>query len=200
MQSLPSDTDEQTVSRIVAGEIQQFEVLIKRYNQRLYRVARAILRNDADAEDAVQQAYVNAFRQLARFEGRAQFSTWLTRIVVYEALSKRRRLRTRNSERLDDGVHAHACDDVDPERHTSGAELGSLLKAAVEMLPASYRSVFVLREVDGLSTSETADRLALTEGAIKARLHRAKGLLQRVLKNQRTVGSPTAHEERIRRP
>ena len=200
MQSLPSDTDEQTVSRILAGEIQQFEVLMRRYNQRLYRVARAILRNDADAEDAVQQSYMNAFRQLGRFEGRAQFSTWLTRIVVYEALSKRRRLRTRTSERLDGGIHDHPCNDADPERHTYGAELGALLKAAVEMLPASYRSVFVLREVDGLTTSETADRLALSEGATKARLHRAKGLLQQTLKNQRTNASPDTRYERIRRP
>src|SRR5688572_19117082 len=118
MQSLPADTDEHTVTRVLAGETEAFEVLMRRYNQRLYRAARAILGSDADAEDAVQQAYVNAFRELRQFEGRAQFSTWLTRIVVYEALSKRRRLRTRTSERLDTAVHDLACDRPDPERHT----------------------------------------------------------------------------------
>jgi RNA polymerase sigma-70 factor, ECF subfamily len=200
MQPLPSCTDEQTVSRILAGEIQQFEVLMRRYNQRLYRAARAILGNDADAEDAVQQAFVNAFRQLGHFEGRAQLSTWLTRIVVYEALSKRRRLRTRSSERLDGGVHELGCRDVDPERHTYGTELGVLLKAAVEALPASYRSVFVLREVDGLTTAETADRLGLTASATKTRLHRAKGLLQQALKNQRAGSTPVTRQERNPRP
>jgi RNA polymerase sigma-70 factor, ECF subfamily len=199
MQSLPSDTDEQTVSRVLAGEIQEFEVLMRRYNKRLYRAARAILGNDADAEDAVQQAYLNAFRQLGHFEGRAQFSTWLTRIVVHEALSKRRRLRTRTSERLDTGVHDLVCDKVDPERQTYGAELQALLKAAVERLPVSYRSVFVLREVDGLTTTETAHRLALTEGATKARLHRAKGLLKQALKTQRGSQQPS-NMERNRRP
>src|SRR5687767_2636358 len=164
MQSLPADRDEHTVSRVLAGEIEAFEVLMRRYNQRLYRAARAILGNDSDAEDAVQQAYVNAFGRLGQFEGRAQFSTWLTRIVVYEALSKRRRLRNRPHERLDTQVHHLACDDVDPERHTYGTELRALLDAAVERLPATYRSVFVLREVDGLTTTETAHRLLLTEG------------------------------------
>jgi RNA polymerase sigma-70 factor (ECF subfamily) len=188
MQSSLSDTDETIVGRILAGNIQQFEVLMKRYSQRLYRVARAILRNDADAEDAVQQAYLNAFRQLARFEGRAQFSTWLTRIVVYEALSKRRRLRAKPSERLD-VVHDQSSDGVDPERQAYGVELRALLDAALEKLPDGYRSVFLLREVDGLTTSETADRLALTEGATKARLHRAKGLLQQALKNQTRNGN-----------
>ena len=185
MPSLPADSDDQTVRRVLAGETEAFEVLMRRYNTRLYRAARAILGSDADAEDAVQEAYVNAFRQLGQFEGRAQFSTWLTRIVVYEALSKRRRLRTRASERLDTAIHDLACDRPDPERHTYVAELGALLNAAVEMLPASYRCVFVLREVVRLTTAETADRLALTKGATKARLHRAKGLLQQALKTQR---------------
>ena len=186
MQSSPSHTDEETVSRILAGKTQEFEVLMRRYNQRLYRVARAILGNDADAEDAVQQAYVNAFRELRQFEGRAQLSTWLTRIVVYEALSRRRRLRTRWGERLHSGLHDLACGDVDPERRTYGVELAALLKAAVETWPANYRSVFVLREVDGLTTTETAHRLALTNGATRARLHRAKALLRQALKTQKT--------------
>jgi hypothetical protein len=84
MQSLPADTDDQTVTRVLAGEIEAFDVLMRRYNQRLYRAARAILGSDADAEDAVQQAYMNAFQQLGQFAGRAQFSTWLTRIVAHQ--------------------------------------------------------------------------------------------------------------------
>lgn len=194
MQCLPSETDEQTVARVLGGEIQQFEVLMRRYSQRLYRIARVILGNDADAEDAVQQGYVNAYRHLRQFRGRAQFSTWLTRIVVYEALAKRRRLCTRSSDQLDAGVHDLACDRPDPERRAYVAELGALLDAAVKGLPASYRSVFVLREVDGLTTTETAHRLALSEAATKSRLHRAKGLLQQALKTQRAHSMPSTPE------
>jgi RNA polymerase sigma-70 factor (ECF subfamily) len=182
MQPLPSDTDEQTVTRVLAGEIQAFEVLMRRYNQRLYRAARAVLGNDDDAEDAVQQGYVNAYRQLRQFEGRAKFSTWLTRIVVHVALSKRRRRRVRASEPLNS--RALAGETVDPERYTYGVELKAVLQAAVQSLPASYRLVFILREVDGLTTAEAANRLSLTEGATKARLHRAKGLLRQALKAQ----------------
>ena len=90
--------DEEVVVRVRAGDTHLFEVLMRRYNQRLYRAVRAILQNDADAEDAVQQAYLNAYRHLGQFEGRARFSTWLTRIAVYEALSRRRRARDKPLE------------------------------------------------------------------------------------------------------
>jgi RNA polymerase sigma-70 factor (ECF subfamily) len=185
MQPLPTDTDQETVNRVLAGDVQEFELLMRRYNQRLYRAARAILTNDADAEDAVQQAYVNAYRQLHQFEGRAQFSTWLTRILVYEALSKRRQRRARAIEPLETCHHDVVSKQPDPERRTYVTELGVLLQSAVETLPDSYRSVFVLREIDGLTTTETAQRLALTEGATKARLHRAKNLLRSCLRGER---------------
>lgn len=181
MQSLATDTDQETVNRVLAGDIQQFELLMRRYNQRLYRVARAILGNDADAEDAVQQASMNAYRQLRQFEGRAEFSTWLTRIVVYEALARRRRRRARSTECLDTRLHDVVSGQHDPERLTYVTQLAALLQSAVETLPDSYRSVFVMREIEGLTTSETAQRLALTEDATKARLHRAKGVLRRRL-------------------
>lgn len=185
MQPLATDTDQETVNRVLAGDLQQFELLMRRYNQRLYSVARAILGNDADAEDAVQQAYVNAYRQLRQFEGRAEFSTWLTRIVIYEALARRRRLRARSTECLDTRLHDVVSGQHDPERLAYVTQLGTLLQSAVARLPDSYRSVFILREIDGLTTTETAQRLALTEGATKARLHRAKGLLRSCLSEER---------------
>jgi len=185
MEPQRTDTDQETVNRVLAGDIQQFELLMRRYTQRLYRVARAILGNDADAEDAVQQAYVNAYRQLRQFERRAEFSTWLTRIVVHEALSRRRRLRARLTECLDTRLHDVVSGQHDPERLTYVTQLATLLQSAVETLPDSYRSVFVMREIDGLTTTETAQRLALTEGATKARLHRAKGLLRSCLRAER---------------
>jgi RNA polymerase sigma-70 factor (ECF subfamily) len=174
--------DEEIVVRVRAGDTHLFEVLMRRYNQRLYRAARAILRNDADAEDAVQQAYLNAYRHLGQFEGRARFSTWLTRIAVYEALSRRRRTRDNPPGSGDDEqVERIVSAAPDPERHTYAGELGALLESALATLPDGYRSVFMLREVDGLNTAETARQLSVSEGTVKTRLHRAKDLLQRKL-------------------
>ena len=174
--------DEEVVVRVRAGDTHLFEVLMRRYNQRLYRAVRAILQNDADAEDAVQQAYLNAYRHLGQFEGRARFSTWLTRIAVYEALSRRRRARDRPLGASDDEQVERAVSAApDPERQTYAGELGTLLESALATLPHGYRSVFMLREVEGLNTAETAQQLRVSEGTVKTRLHRARDLLQRKL-------------------
>lgn len=175
-------TDEEVVVRVRDGDTRFFEVLMRRYNQRLYRAVRAILQNDADAEDAVQQTYLNAYRHLAQFEGRARFSTWLTRIAVYEALSRRRRARDKPLGSSDDEQIERAVSAApDPERQTYAGELGALLESALATLPHGYRSVFMLREVDGLNTAETAQQLCVSEGTVKTRLHRARDLLQRKL-------------------
>jgi len=177
-----SPTDEEVVARIRRGDRQLFEILTRRYNQRLFRAARAILHNDADAEDVVQQAYLSAYRHLEQFEGRAKFSTWLTRIAVYEALARRRRSRSTIVDPTHDEQVSHVASATpDPERQAYVAQLGSLLAAAVAALPRGYRSVFMLREVDGFNTAETARQLHLSEGTVKTRLHRAKDLLQRKL-------------------
>lgn len=175
-------TDEDIVSRVRAGDTRLFEVLMRRYNQRLYRAARAVLQNDAEAEDAVQQAYLNAYRHLDQFEGRARFATWLTQIAVYEALARRRRARSKPLGSGDGERFEHAVSTApDPERQTYAGELGALLESALAALPHGYRSVFMLREIDGLNTAETAQRLRVSEATVKTRLHRAKDLLQRKL-------------------
>ena len=172
-----SPTDKDVVARVCAGDTQMFEILMRRYNQRLFRAARAILRNDADAEDAVQQAYLNAYRHLAQFEGRARFSTWLTRIAVYEALARRRRSRDKPVGSGDEEDIKHVASATpDPEHQAYVGQLGALLEAALAALPDGYRSVFTSREVDGLNTAETAQQLRLSEGTVKTRLHRAKDL------------------------
>ena len=177
----PVLTDEEIAHRVSSGDVQMFEVLMRRYNQRLYRTARAILQDDAEAEDAVQQTYLNAYRHLDQFEGRAQFSTWLTRIVVYEALARRRRVGGNPTSSHDGLVETAASPSPDPERQAYGKELNVLLESALAGLPDGYRSVFMLREVDGLSTAETARHLRISDATVKTRLHRAKGLLQRKL-------------------
>jgi RNA polymerase sigma-70 factor (ECF subfamily) len=150
-------SDEQVVSRVLAGETALYELLMRRYNQRLYRVARAILHDDAEAEDVMQDAYVRAYQHLADFEGRAKFSTWLTRIAVHEALARSRR-RSRfqsldNSEESKGGVMGSlASDGRNPEEAAYDRELGGVLERAILELPEDHRLVFMLRDVVRLCT------------------------------------------------
>jgi RNA polymerase sigma-70 factor (ECF subfamily) len=182
-------TDVEVVARIRAGETALFEVLMRRHNQRVYRVARAVVKDETEAEDVMQQAYINAFRHLDQFEERAQFSTWLTRIALHEALARRRRRQADATSMTDGDEHGELMDALiapqpDPERQAYGAELAYLLESAVDALPEAYRIVFALRDVEGLSTSETAAGLSLGEEAVKTRLHRARAMLRRTLSEQ----------------
>jgi RNA polymerase sigma-70 factor (ECF subfamily) len=175
-------SDEQVVDRVRAGETALYEIIMRRYNQRLYRVARAIVRDDGEAEDIMQAAYVHAYEHLRQFAGRAPFAAWLTRIAVHEALQ---RLRKRSrSDQLDDsqidgGAGANMVESSpDPEQITTRAELRELLEEAILDLPEQYREVLMLRDVEELSTAETADALSLTEENVKVRLHRGHGMLR----------------------
>lgn len=175
--------DDEIVRRVRAGETQLFEVLMRRYNQRLFRAARAILDSDTEAEDAVQQAYLNAYRHLGRFEGRSQLSTWLTRIAIHEALARRRRGRDGAAADNDGAVDGIEAIEPDPEHQAYAGELRGLLESAIDRLPVGYRCVFMLREVDGISTAETAELLQVTESTVKTRLLRARRLLQQALQH-----------------
>ncbi|HZU24823.1 MAG TPA: RNA polymerase sigma factor [Bryobacteraceae bacterium] len=168
--------DDEVVERVRGGETALYEILMRRYNQRLYRVARAILRNDAEAEDVMQDAYVRAYEHLHEFAGQAKFSTWLTKIAIYEALARVRR-RSRNMT-IDD---ASFIDPADPERAAADQQMRSLLEHAIERLPETYRTVFVLRVVEGLSVLDTAASLSIGEETVKTRLHRARALLRKQL-------------------
>ena len=175
-------TDEEVVERVKAGDTALYEIVMRRYNQRLYRVARAILHDDAEAEDVMQDAYVRAYQHLHQFAGRAPFSAWLTRIAVHEALG-RLRLRSHNQQ-LGDTEHDGELSmnmvgtSLDPEQSASRAELGQVLEEAVIGLPLQYRTVVMLRDVEELSTSETAAALDLTEQNVKVRLHRGRAMLR----------------------
>jgi len=183
VRSLADVPDEEIVRRVVAGDSALFEVLMRRHNQRLYRVARAILRNDAEAEDVMQQAYVNAYVHLDQFADRARFSTWLTRIATYEALARlRRRGRFTEIEGMSESARdgeVLATQGTNPEREAYLGELRTTLEGSVDALPEAYRSVFVLRDVEGLSTAETAESLELSEDVVKTRLVRARAQLRR---------------------
>lgn len=180
-----SMTDEEIIARVCAGDTALFEELMRRYNQRVYRVARAIVKNESEAEDVMQQAYLNAFTHLGQFAERAKFSTWLTRIVIHEALGRRRRL-SRPGEPLSSESEGDAMSRVEsagpsPERQAYASELKQLVEESVDALPDDYRSVFMLREIEGLSTAETAEGLDIGEEAVKTRLHRARAIVRREL-------------------
>jgi RNA polymerase sigma-70 factor, ECF subfamily len=168
-----------------------FKLVVQRHNRRLYRVARAILNDDAEAEDVVQEAYVRALTNLDRFEGKANVSTWLTRIVINEALGRRRTRRPMVELAAVDGMRVEEDEmartmtqnlaDDGPERAAARAELRRLIERAVDQLPESFRLVFVLRAVEGLSIEETAGHLGIPAATVKTRFHRARNLLQDAL-------------------
>lgn len=176
--------DDEVVQRVRGGETALYEILMRRYNLRVYRVARTILRNDAEAEDVMQETYVRAYQHLDQFAGKAKFSTWLTKIAVYEALGRiRRRGRNEDLESLSE-TSLHTMTKVtagtrNPERQTYDRELKMVLEAAIDALPAGYRSVFVLRAVEGLSVAETAACLDVGAETVKTRLHRARASLRK---------------------
>ncbi len=179
-------SDEEVVARVLAGETAMFEIIMRRHNQRLYRVARAILRNDGEAEDVMQDAYVRAYEHLDQFAGRAKFSTWLTRIAVHEALGRQRRGNRYQevepmSEQEGDPMDRFASAAPNPEQQASNSEIRRLLEEAVEKLPDAYRTIFVLRDIEEMSTTDAADVLEITEDNVKVRLHRARALLRKSL-------------------
>jgi RNA polymerase sigma-70 factor, ECF subfamily len=187
--------DEEVIQRVRAGETALYEVLMRRYNRRLYRVARSILRNDAEAEDVMQEAYVRAYEHLNQFAGDAKFSTWLTKIAVYEALRLlRRNRRTEDLDSVLDG-HLHVMARVtsgarDPERQAYDHELRLVLERSIDALPEIYRIVFMLRTVEGITVAETAACLDIGAEAVKTRLYRARSSLRKDL--QQRAGVVTA--------
>lgn len=160
-------TDTQLIERIRAGARGDFEVLVRRHNQRLYRAARAIMKSDDEAEDVVQQAWLDVFRHLGQYRGDAAFTTWATRIAVNAAISHARK-RPVIAEVQD--MPTHDKPDADVER----SELGVLLEECLDRLPQGNREVMVLRDVLELDTAETAAALGLSEEAVRVRLHRAR--------------------------
>jgi RNA polymerase sigma-70 factor, ECF subfamily len=185
--------DAALVARVRAGETDLFEILMRRHNARVYRVARAVLKDENEVEDVMQQAYINAYLHLNQFEDRAQFSTWLTRIAVHEALSRRRKWKpdvVAPAETLGDPMDTLTAEQPDPERQAYAGELGRVLEAAVDALPETYRTVFMLRDIEGLSTSETAEGLELGEEAVKTRLHRARAMVRRSITDR--LGAATS--------
>jgi RNA polymerase sigma-70 factor (ECF subfamily) len=201
--SLP---DAEIVRRVRGGDRALFEILMRRHNQRVYRTARAVLRDEREVEDAMQQAYINAFTHLDQFEERSQFSTWLTRIVLNEAFGRRQKLLGESNAMLASGVDSHsgevmeriASPQPDPEHQAYAQELRRVLEEAVDTLPDTYRTVFMLRDIEGLSTSETGQGLGLGEETVKTRLHRARAMIRRAVSSR--IGGAASGAFRFQAP
>jgi RNA polymerase sigma-70 factor (ECF subfamily) len=171
---------------------------MRRYNQRLFRVSRSILGNDAEAEDVTQDAYVRSYMHLDQFDGRARFSTWLTRIAVHEALARaRKRQRIVEIDAASESMESHMKMESkapSPEQEVLAQTMRIVLERAVDRLPETYRSVFMLRQVEGMTTAETAECLDLSEETVKVRLHRARSLLRKEIYAQTGAATVSAFQ------
>lgn len=181
-------SDEDVIARVRAGERDLFELLMRRHNQLVFRVSRSLTRDDARAEELAQEAWVRAYAHLDQFAGAARFSTWLTRIVLHEGWARARQDRRAQAIESEDATDRNASDASSPEAAVLGREVRAFLESAIDALPAEYRVVFVLREVEELSTRETADALEVPEQTVKNRLHRARARLRRELQAQAGPG------------
>ena len=190
-----SDPDLDLVHRVRGGETQLFELLMRRHNQRLFRVARVFAANVNEAEDIMQDAYVRAFTALDRFEERARFSTWLTRIAINEALARcrKRRANTHDDvERIMDTAHQ-------PDDLASSAEVRRLLESAIARLDEPFRLVFVLRAVEQLSVREVSECLDVEEATVKTRYLRARATLKGVLARHAEALAPGLYDFHLQR-
>lgn len=164
------------------GDLEAFSQLVKRYDRNIFRIAQHITHNEEDAQDVVQEAFLKAYQNLEQFQGNSKFYTWLVRIAVNEALMKLRRRRTDRTVSIDEDVETEegsmprevADWGPNPEQLYGQSELSEILKKTVQGLPPGFRTVFVLRDVEGLSTEETAEMLGLSVPAVKSRLLRAR--------------------------
>jgi RNA polymerase sigma-70 factor, ECF subfamily len=185
----PYIAESELIRRAVRRDEAAIRAIIQQHNRRLYRVARSIVRDDADAEDVLQEAYLHAFSALAGFRGEAALSTWLSRIVVNEALQQLRRPRhiaTPSIDERTDGAQvipfpASGQQNDDPERAMAQRELCQLVEQAIDELPQEFRTVLVARVIEGMTVEETADAMDLRPETVKTRLHRARRLLKAAL-------------------
>ena len=177
-------SDNEVIARILTGEKDLYAIIVRRYNQRLYRIAMSIINDDSEAEEAMQVAYIKAYENLRKFEFKSAFSTWLIRILINQCLlhTKRRRPLTMNDDMIENVIQQRSADQVQtPLASTLNSELKIVLEKAIRQLPGKYRTIFIMRELENMSTAETQECLNLTEVNVKVRLNRAKAMLRNSL-------------------
>lgn len=178
-------SDQEIITRILNGEKNLYALIVRRYNQRLYRVAMSIINDDAEVEDAMQVAYINAYENLGKFAFKASFSTWLTRILINESLlrlKKRGKSINMNDDIMDQEIYQqHKIEVQTPVARMLNSELKVALEEAIAQLPEKYRTVFIMREIEDMNVAETKACLDISEVNVKVRLNRAKALLKESL-------------------
>jgi RNA polymerase sigma-70 factor (ECF subfamily) len=191
--------EETLVDRARTGDMTACAALMRRYNQRLYRAIRSVLKTGSDVEDTMQDTYVAVLRNLEQFEGRAQFGTWLLKIGTNAALARmRKQMRVVQLDDLPDlddlepMLHVDGHAPHTPEQQVSNYEMVALVEEAIDRLPYDYRQVFMLRMIEGLDTAKTAEVLGLGEDAVRQRLHRAREMLQTDIRGQDDSAIPVA--------
>ena len=186
--------------QVAKGNLAAFETVMRQCNRKLFRIARGVLRDDAEAEESLQEAYLIAYTQISTFRGEARLSTWLSRIVINEALG---RLRKRKRDRVvipiaqedrqiehDDKERALADESMaSPERETLRTELRGILERKIDDLPVAFRTVFIMREVEEMTVEETAQCLSIPDATVRSRLFRAKGLLRESLAREMDIAT-----------
>jgi RNA polymerase sigma factor (sigma-70 family) len=175
--------DDTIVARIIKGEKELFEIILRRYNQKLYRVIRGYLKDNDDIQDAMQDTYLKAFDKLFQFKGDSAFSTWLIRIGINEALQRIKKQKvkhlTSSLDLTDDKIiQLPASKEMNPEYSAISSEAKRLLEVAIDNLPEKYRLVYIMREVEGMNNTEVAAILGIEENNVKIRHHRAKSLMK----------------------
>ena len=193
-------SDAELATQAAAGDPSAFEAIMRRHNRALFRTARAILRDDAEAEDALQEAYLQAYRTLGSYRGEARLSTWLARVVANEALMRLRKHARRNAivpiraglaeDEIDQRMEGSM--DEDPETSARRAEIRKLLEQRIDALPNAYRSVFMLRAVEEYSVEETAAILQVPEATVRSRFFRARSLLREGLASEADLATTEA--------
>lgn len=198
--ALVEETDIALARRIAAGESAAFELMMRRHNRRLYRLARTTLRNDAEAEEALQEAYFLAYRSMDRFRGDSSLFTWLSRLVLNECLGRLRKHERRDrllpiADGIDSEVVAMMTSDSNAPYHAATrTEMRALLEARVDQLPDSFRTVFVLRSVEEMTVEETALCLGIPEATVRSRHFRANALLRASLSRDIDLTAPDLFE------
>lgn len=182
-ENLPEQTNDiEIIQKVINGDINAFEDIIKKYDSLLYKIARGYRYNHEDSQDLMQETYINIYKNLSKFENRSSFKTWITRILLNLCYQKRHKSSFINEEmtisKITDKSEGLKAFSKTVEKITENKELGEILEEAVHEIPEAYRMVFILREVNGMSIVETAAALSLTESNVKVRLNRAKAMLK----------------------
>ncbi|MFP5204980.1 MAG: sigma-70 family RNA polymerase sigma factor [Acidobacteriota bacterium] len=193
------------VARVRAGDLSAYDTLVRKYERQIFRIAQHITQNREDAEDVMQDAFLKAYEKLDQFQGNAKFYTWLVRIAVNESLMRLRKRRTSKTVSMDENIETDegtvprdfADWAPDPEQNYDNAELSEILRRTIQGLPRGFRVVFALRDVEGLSTEETAEALGLSVPAVKSRLLRARlQLRERLSRHFRSGAKPAPLPQR----